>query len=169
MQHPLVGPRGKEIRGLMLELLKYGYEFRPPKKFIFVCGGDIKENNSVRAKFREFCRSNYKDIELFMPEWAYSHYNSIPDAKFLNLSEFEDLIAKASQLIVLFPESPGSFAELGYFSANDKINQKVLLVLDSEHADEESFIALGPASILNKNQIIDQIFRYLIKILTFCQ
>lgn len=60
-----------------------------------------------------------------------------------NLSVIENILANTVDSLLIFPESPGSFAELGLFSANDEICNKMLIALLAEHQGE-SFITLGP-------------------------
>jgi len=60
-----------------------------------------------------------------------------------NLAHFEKLIAETVNSILVFPESPGSFAELGFFSAFESIAKKTLVAVKEEFQDN-SFISLGP-------------------------
>ena len=60
-----------------------------------------------------------------------------------NLGIIENIIADAVDSLLLFPESPGSFAELGLFSANEDICKKMLIALLAEYQGD-SFITLGP-------------------------
>lgn len=60
-----------------------------------------------------------------------------------NLAHFEKLIAETVDSILIFPESPGSFAELGFFSAFESISKKTLVAVREEFQDN-SFISLGP-------------------------
>lgn len=60
-----------------------------------------------------------------------------------NLAYFEKLIAETVDSILIFPESPGSFAELGFFSAFEGISKKTLVAVREEFQDN-SFISLGP-------------------------
>ncbi|SRR6266702_4108088 len=47
-------------------------------------------------------------------------------AQSANLTHFEANLAKWAHLVVIFPESPGSFAELGMFSVAPQIGRKLL-------------------------------------------
>lgn len=60
-----------------------------------------------------------------------------------NLAHFEKFIAETVDSILIFPESPGSFAELGFFSAFDGIAKKTLVAVREEFQDN-SFVSLGP-------------------------
>ncbi len=60
-----------------------------------------------------------------------------------NIASFEKVIADTVDSVLIFPESPGSFAELGFFSAHDSIASKTLVAVRVEH-QVNSFITLGP-------------------------
>jgi hypothetical protein len=69
----------------------------------------------------------------------------------VNLAHFEASLAKWAHLVVIFPESPGSFAELGMFSVAPKIGRKLLLMMDSRYESHQSFINRGPVRAAEKN------------------
>lgn len=60
-----------------------------------------------------------------------------------NLGVIENTIAETVDSLLIFPESPGSFAELGMFSVDDAISKKMLIALMAEFQGD-SFITLGP-------------------------
>jgi len=47
------------------------------------------------------------------------------EPKFLNLSQFEYVLAAVADCVVIIPESVGSWAETGYFSAIAGIRKNV--------------------------------------------
>lgn len=61
-----------------------------------------------------------------------------------NLIDFESDAGNLAQAIVLFSESPGSFAELGAFCMNDVLSERLFVVIDKLHYGDTSFIANGP-------------------------
>ena len=67
--------------------------------------------------------------------------------KNLNLALFELQLAAYVDLIVIFPSSPGSFAELGMFTVNADIGRKMLLIQKPEHKGRISFINRGPVAL----------------------
>jgi hypothetical protein len=69
----------------------------------------------------------------------------------VNLAHFEATLAKWAHLVVIFPESPGSFAELGMFSIAPKIGRKLLLMMDNRYETHQSFINRGPVRAAEKN------------------
>ncbi len=71
------------------------------------------------------------------------------DERGQNISKFERTIADAVDSILIFPESAGSIAELGYFSAHDSIAKKTLVAITENHQGN-SFIMLGPIHAIAK-------------------
>lgn len=82
--------------------------------------------------------------DLDIPErhdgwWAFSGYD--------DLLAFERDSCHLARAIVLFPESPGSLAELGALAVDDSIVDRLLVVVQSkflEAEQRESFLNLGP-------------------------
>ena len=82
--------------------------------------------------------------DLDIPEnhpgwWAFSGYD--------DLLTFERDACHLARAIVLFPESPGSLAELGALAVDDAIVDRLLVVVQSEYLEvdnRESFLNLGP-------------------------
>lgn len=82
--------------------------------------------------------------DLDVPEnhsgwWAFSGYD--------DLLTFERDACHLARAIILFPESPGSLAELGALAVDDSIVDRLLIVVQGkylEHQCRESFLNLGP-------------------------
>ena len=87
--------------------------------------------------------------DLDIPEnhagwWAFSGYE--------DLLTFERDACHLARAIVLFPESPGSLAELGALAVDDAIFARLLVVVQSEYLEadnRESFLNLGPLKRVN--------------------
>jgi hypothetical protein len=62
---------------------------------------------------------------------------------FADLLEVEEYVADLADLIVLSVESPGSIAELGAFSALERVRPKLLAIVNKRFK-EPSFISDGP-------------------------
>ncbi|OLP51810.1 hypothetical protein BJF91_23010 [Allorhizobium taibaishanense] len=71
-----------------------------------------------------------------------------PKGNYQDILTFEAHIAQISELIVLFSESFGSAAELGAFSMVPDIAHRLLVVIDDDHYNANSFISLGPIRAL---------------------
>jgi hypothetical protein len=119
---------------------------------LFFCGGRIldpssPEPGSVRdAVFRAF---TIKHAELSRRIFLAEEFNDwMYDGVYSELFSFERDLASLSSAIVLFLESAGSIAELGAFSQQDGVKQKLLIFLRTEHYQQDSFIKLGPIKYL---------------------
>ncbi len=60
-----------------------------------------------------------------------------------NLARWEILVAQKSHLVIIIPDSPGSFAELGTFSQIDKICSKMLVLFDKQYKKDKSYLQRG--------------------------
>jgi hypothetical protein len=117
---------------------------------IFVCGGSL-EQPSARFFFRKAFKQN-KDLEhlrLVIAESAYLALQEANDFTFHNISHFEKLIANLASCILIFVESPGAIAELGYFSAIQRVAEKTLVVIDYDNQADNSFIMQGPIDLID--------------------
>jgi hypothetical protein len=61
-----------------------------------------------------------------------------------NLVDFEIDAGHLTRAIVLFSESEGAYAELGAFSMDASLAERLFVVISKEHYDAPSFIANGP-------------------------
>lgn len=116
---------------------------------VFLCGGRTDADN-MRTRFYEYAKHNLPKFRIFLAERAFEDYRKHVQHEIKNLAEFEDVIAAISTCVILFPESPGSFAELGYFANSGDIKRKLLIVNNSEFQGDDSFIALGPVRLVDK-------------------
>lgn len=126
---------------------------KPYEGFIFICGGpsDIRNNDpiSVRDAVQRELAKDSRLIERTRMAEDYKDWSN--GSVYGDLLEFESHIAELSSLIVLILESAGSIAELGLFSAIDGLKEKLLIVVETGHYQEPSFIRLGPIEYLEKN------------------
>lgn len=151
MDHPIRSESNKKLRSRVVHLLKYGFAVLRSSNIVFVCGGT--ESHHMRRRFQKVFDTLLSGYEFFEPEFAMENYFTLGDTEPFDIVDFENLIGDLSIAIVIFPEAPGSFAELGYFSGQDKLAPKILLALDSNHQRDGSFISLGPASKISKKSI----------------
>lgn len=128
-----------------------------PKSAIFLCGGrmtDIGEPTpvSMRDAFYKvgdmpFLRDG---TDLLRAEDIADFHSK--ESKYQDFLEFESDLAQLCDLVILFSESPGSFAELGAFARDQEISSKLFAVIRSIHYEQGSFITLGPlASLRHKD------------------
>lgn len=114
---------------------------------IFLCGGKL---NSTCV--RSFFYNNVKDIDGLAIKFPEGLFDEILEENLYDLLTLEELLANSVDAIVIFPESPGSFVELGAFTKNRSLREKMICVMDVKHKHDFSFINLGPIRIL-KNTI----------------
>lgn len=125
---------------------------KPYQGFIFLCGGptDVKSVKPVSIRdaiYRELVK--YRDIDGRIrvaedyKDWAH-------EGIYRDLVSFERHLAELSSVIVLVLESPGSIAELGLFSVIDEFKRKLLVFVETDHYQSDSFIRLGPIDYLEK-------------------
>lgn len=117
---------------------------------VFVCGGPSKpkdsQNPSWRAAFLEwFSRTGGASrLEMFLAEKAYDVAIHSQHG-FLNLGDFEKVLADLSDCVLLFPESAGSHAEAGVFAnSTPKLYEKILVANERVPHNSTSFLSRGP-------------------------
>ncbi len=131
-----------EIRNL----LKNGFD--DSQKTIFLCGKDKSDKKSLRYKFSTFL-SQEKGITLTYPE---DLFEDLLEGQGKNsLLSLETQLADSVDLIVLIPESPGSFAELGAFSMDKTLAKKMLVMRLGEFKSGKSFINHGPIRLVRSH------------------
>lgn len=135
--------------------------FRPALSFktsIFLCGADLSKKTSTRSKISEVMKSSFNYsvyYDLIYPEDLFEEllYNSnSPD-----LLSLENLLADSVDAVIMIPESPGSFTELGAFASNPKLRTKLICVIDIKYKKAKSFINQGPLKLVkqaNKSNIV---------------
>ncbi|EDV7623076.1 UDP-3-O-(3-hydroxymyristoyl)glucosamine N-acyltransferase, partial [Salmonella enterica subsp. diarizonae] len=128
-----------EIRDLLIN------GFDDSRKTIFLCGKDKSDKKSLRYKFSTFL-SQEKGITLTYPE---DLFEDLLEGQGKNsLLSLETQLANSVDLIVLIPESPGSFAELGAFSMDKALAKKMLVMRLGEYKSGKSFINHGPIRLV---------------------
>jgi hypothetical protein len=122
----------------------------------FVCGAatdtiPLTGERSLRAIFVEHIRAaaDSKILCIRAETAATELLRQLEERRGSNTSQFEKVIAETVDSVLIFPESPGSFAELGFFSAYEDIAEKTLVAIKVEHQGN-SFITLGPIHLIAK-------------------
>ena len=121
-------------------------------KFIFLCGrafsSDEDFNNSNRGVIKKFITSKDSLFNVVLSEKLWEEAFSSE----LDLLTFEEFLAEVSDFIILFPESEGSFCELGAFSyATERFCQKLIIINDYKYKDSISFVNTGPIAKAKAN------------------
>lgn len=117
------------------------------KKVVFICGKDKSDISSYRYKISKIL-SHEKNYQLAYPE---DLFEDLLEGQANNsLLKLEEQLAQAVDLIILIPESPGSFAELGAFSMRKELAQKMLVLRQSRFKSDKSFINHGPIRLIRE-------------------
>ncbi len=121
------------------------------KTTIFLCGADISQTNMMRYKFSEALKNNslyWFYFDIICPEDIFDEL--LYSSKSGDLISLEGLLADSVDVIILIPESPGSFAELGVFANNAELRKKLICIIDKGHRKDKSFINQGPLKLVKK-------------------
>lgn len=121
--------------------------------FIFPCGGDEGKYVS-RKRFREYVAAgrsgNLHDVYCLTAE----DIAKSKALKGLNLLQQEAILADISDWIIIFAESPGSFCELGAFSALPHAAAVTSVAIDRRYASDHSFVNDGPVKELRDSKSV---------------
>jgi hypothetical protein len=118
------------------------------KRTIFLCGADVKDKSKGRSKMADLLKENQSRIqyELLYPENLFDDLLAGQGQQ--SLLALENILANSVDAIVLLPESPGSFAELGAFSSNEKLVNKLICITDQRYKNKRSFLNYGPNRLI---------------------
>ncbi|WP_156830928.1 retron St85 family effector protein [Kaistia granuli] len=122
-----------------------------PADFLFVCGGPFDATVNVAKSLRDaFLRMHARGVlgeqEAFVAEGVQIF---APHGPYTDILEFEADLAAMSDVVVLFSEASGSFAELGSFAVIDEVAERLIVVVEDKHYRADSFIKHGPILYLN--------------------
>ena len=149
-------PRENYLRLISLERSRV--QLRPP--IIFLFGGSITDPpTTVRGFVYRHLKVNdsYLFSGLVIPE----HFKDwLHDSIYPDLLTFESDLAQTSSLVVIALESPGAIAELGAFSVNSALKEKLIIILSEDHHNKKSFITLGPLRQLDGQNVFAYPFDY---------
>lgn len=115
------------------------------KVTVFLCGADIKNKSTARSRMADIF-SNYNRYEILYPEDIFD--DLLAGQGRFSLLELENILADNVDCIVIFPESPGSFAENGAFSNNEKLAKKIVVLSNKKYQRDKSFINYGPYRLI---------------------
>lgn len=118
------------------------------KVTVFLCGGDITSDKYGRYKIAQVL-SKLNNLELLYPEDLFD--DLLAGQGQHSLLSMENILAKAVDVIIIIPESPGSYSELGAFANNENLAPKMICVQDDQYKLKKSFLNYGPLRLLKKN------------------
>ncbi|MCM0613041.1 retron St85 family effector protein [Marinobacter sediminum] len=119
------------------------------KVTVFLCGGEVTNEHNARSKMASIF-SKYPRYEVLYPEDLFD--DLLAGQGQHSLLKLENILAESVDAIVLFPESPGSFAELGAFSNNTKLANKMIVVPNQKFKSDKSFINYGPIRLVKSSK-----------------
>lgn len=156
MSHPFTHPKATELLERVAQAFRADdtYILRD-SSIVFVCGGPM-DSTAMRQRFCDYAKTELAHLRIFLAEDAQKDYVLHPDSEFQNIGEFEEIIAEVSTCVILFPESPGSYAELGYFATNKNLRKKLLVVNDERFQGQDSFLSLGPIKLIDAHSAFRQ-------------
>lgn len=129
------------------DIYKPAYNF---KTTVFLCGADINDKDKIRYKTSLLLKNEYL-FDIVYPEDIFDEL--LFSSKTSDLLSLEGLLAESVDAIVVIPESPGSFAELGAFANDKKLVKKLICVVDKSYKKHKSFINQGPLKLIrNENK-----------------
>ncbi|WP_086983797.1 retron St85 family effector protein [Vibrio aphrogenes] len=115
---------------------------------VFLCGADIKNDKTARSQMAAVF-SHYPRYELLYPEDLFD--DLLAGQGQHSLLKLEGILADSVDAIVLFPESPGSFAEIGAFSNNEQLARKMVVLSNKRYKSNKSFINYGPYRLIKSS------------------
>ncbi len=125
------------------------------KTTVFLCGADITQKDKIRYKIAEALKWRFW-ADIIYPEDIFDEL--LYSSKTKDLLSLEGLLADSVDAIVLIPESPGSFAELGAFANDELLRSKLICVVDKKYKKDKSFINQGPLRLVKKANQFGLIF-----------
>lgn len=114
---------------------------------IFLCGAAIDDPKKARSKLALLLKTK-KRFEIFYPEEI---FDDLLIGQGHSLLTLESILADSVDAIVIFPESPGSFAEIGAFSNDKKLRNKLICFADIKYKKNKSFINYGPLRLIKSS------------------
>ncbi|HHT9113633.1 MAG: hypothetical protein HZA47_10055 [Planctomycetes bacterium] len=120
------------------------------KTTIFLCGADLTQKDKIRYKIDKVLRNWWYSIQydIIYPEDIFEELLYSSQTK--DLLSLENLLAESTDAVVLIPESPGSFTELGAFANDEKVRNKLICIIDEKYKKNKSFINQGPLKLVKK-------------------
>lgn len=121
------------------------------KPLTFVCGGNNHNGiSALRHQFLRWASTPPSRIVPVLAERAFPH-----QLIQRNIQTFETTLAATADCVLIFVESPGSFAETGMFAALKAVAKKTLVVNTRREATGRSFLNDGPIKLIRKKSRFD--------------
>ena len=125
------------------------------KTTVFLCGADINQKDKIRHQIAQALKWEFW-FDIIYPEDIFDEL--LYSSKTKDLLSLEGLLADSVDAVVIIPESPGSFAELGAFANDEKLRKKLICVVDKKYQKDKSFINQGPLKLVKKENSFGLVF-----------
>jgi len=134
LDHPSYVP----VRDALIGRLREGsHQMSTRFPIVFLCGG---AGSTRRDSLAQYLRQKTPALVFYAEEvWGTVRLDPAGDAL-----QMEGRLAELADMVVVIVESAGTIAELGAFSLNQRLLTKLLPIVDSQYARDESFINTGP-------------------------
>jgi hypothetical protein len=158
MSNPFSHPSSDKLLGYIKTQFETNrFIKKKDRHLIFLCGGSVSPySRSLRKKFIRYSQKSLPKFRFILAETVIKDISEYNAPYFLNIADFEMFIANISDCLLIFPESAGSIAEIGFFSNNEKTVKKVLAVTDMNR-QHDSFIYIGPIDKINGKSIFKSV------------
>lgn len=119
---------------------------------VFLCGKGLSAKTSSRRDIRTFLQTMLEAeikscrVKLGEHKPLIRAYRSAVGDTASNLADHEFVLASKIDLLVIFPSSAGSIAELGMFCLEEAIAQKMAIFLSRRYRHSRSFVVNGPVA-----------------------
>lgn len=144
----------KEINGIREHLdviFVFGKEENPmeTKSFLSPLKDKLCQFSSSKSLRKEFLKDIQKKNSVFtfltieklytdLRQYTYNKKGIKTES--IQIAQLELLAIKNAYSIIIFPESPGSFTELGYFAAKDETREKILIFNQIKFYSDRSYV-----------------------------
>lgn len=125
------------------------------KTTVFLCGADINQKDKIRHQIAQALKWKFW-FDIIYPEDIFDEL--LYSSKAIDLLSLEGLLADSVDAVVIIPESPGSFAELGAFANDEKLRKKLICVVDKKYQKDKSFVNQGPLKLVKKENSFGLVF-----------
>lgn len=123
-------------------------EIREHLDVIFIFGKEENEDKTPtnRKNLKDFIEKKQTNLKVLTIEELYTDLRKYvftakgPKKSFIQIAKLELMVIKNSFSMIIFPESPGSFAELGYFCAKDETREKILVLNHTDFYNRRSYV-----------------------------
>jgi hypothetical protein len=119
---------------------------------VFLCGKGLTTKPSSRRDIRTYLQRMLETevkscrVKLGEHKVLIRTYTTAVGKTATNLADHELALAHKIDLLVIFPSSAGSIAELGMFCLEDTIARKMVIFLNRRFRQSRSFVVNGPVA-----------------------